>query len=264
MTAQACSLQPDKLEYLLLKAELNFALRKTENLDAILESIDQAEASPVRQAIIHLLVTNALVEQDEGKISLLMEHFLSREPQTPIYFACRAFSTWRQGRKAEAPMLLKADELLDDLAAHAALASFSIPQHFAWVWQAFALALAAWECEAWTLANKCFALALSEAKTNPVINQALANYLVEKARVTANSEVLHILTHKPEPYFSEQSDVDVHADQISSAGRYLPAAEMLPALKIGRQCSRPTGAMKMNSSHTLKPAGKSRKRFQCS
>jgi tetratricopeptide (TPR) repeat protein len=114
------------------------------------------------------------------------------------------------------------------------LQSFNISEHFAWVWQAFALALAAWECQAWDLANKCFAYALSEAKTNPVINQALADYIVEKARVSANAEVLHILTHKPALYSPEKSDQEVHEDQISIAGRYLSAAEMLPALKIGQ------------------------------
>lgn len=68
------------------------------------------------------------------------------------------------------------EQLLNDLAINSALQSFSIPLHFAWVWQVFALALAAWECQAWELANKCFGYALSEAKTNPVINQALADY----------------------------------------------------------------------------------------
>jgi tetratricopeptide (TPR) repeat protein len=102
------------------------------------------------------------------------------------------------------------------------------------VWQAFALALAAWECQAWDLANTCFAYALSEAKTNPVINRALADYLVEKARVNANAEALHIQTHKPAPFSSEKTDQEVHEEQISIAGRYLASAEMLPALKIGQ------------------------------
>ena len=233
--AQACSLQPEKLSYLLLKAELDFSLLKSEKLETILDSLGQAEDAAARQAITHLLATHTLWQQDEGKISLLMEHFLSREPQTPVYFACRAFTAWQQRQQAEAQThLLAGEQLLNDLTINSALQSFSIPMHFAWVWQAFALALAAWECQAWELANKCFEYALSEAKTNPVINQALADYLVEKARVSANAETLHILTHKPAPYSPEKSDQEVHEEQISIAGRYLSAAEMLPALKIGQ------------------------------
>jgi len=231
----ACSLQPENLSYVLLKAELDFALHKSEKLETILESVAQAEGTAARQAITHLLATHALLQQDEAKISLLMEHFLSREAQTPVYFACRAFASWRQGKEAEAHThLIAGEQLLDNLVLSSALQSFSIPQHFAWVWQAFALALAAWECQAWSLANKCFASALAEAKTNPVINQALADYLVEKARVTANAEALRILTHKPKPFSTEKTDQEVHEEQISIAGRYLSAADMLPALKIGK------------------------------
>jgi len=210
---------------------------KPKKLDSLLEFVDQAQSSPISQAIPQILATQALLLQDEGKISLLMEHFLSREQQTPVYFACRAFSTWRQGRRAEAPAFLKAGEqLLDDQAARAILESFSISQHFAWVWQAFALALAAWECQAWPLANKGFAVALSEAKINPVINRALADYLIEKARITTNANTLHILTHQPEQFSLECSDQESHAEQISIAGRYLPASEMLPALKMRASC----------------------------
>jgi len=103
---------------------------KPKKLDSLLEFVDQAQSSPISQAIPQILATQALLLQDEGKISLLMEHFLSREQQTPVYFACRAFSTWRQGRRAEAPAFLKAGEqLLDDQAARAILESFSISQH---------------------------------------------------------------------------------------------------------------------------------------
>jgi hypothetical protein len=76
--AQASSLQPEKLSYLLLKAELDFSLLKSEKLEAILDSLGQPEDAAARQSITHLLATHALWQQDEGKISLLMEHFLSR------------------------------------------------------------------------------------------------------------------------------------------------------------------------------------------
>jgi len=86
------------------------------------------------------------------------------------------------------------------------------------------------------LANKGFAVALSEAKINPVINRALADYLIEKARITTNANTLHILTHQPEQFSLECSDQESHAEQISIAGRYLPASEMLPALKMRASC----------------------------
>jgi len=206
--ALASSLQPSNLEYLLLKVELDFSLRKTEKLESVLGDLDQSESNtePFR-AITQLMAVQAIVEQDASKIILLMEHFLSRQSQTPIYFACRAFLTWQQGKQAEALDHLKSGEhLLDDALLQASLQSFSIPGYFAWAWQAFALALAAWQCHEWGLANKCFYDALSEAKTNPLVNQFTAEYLVEKARQSANAHALHIIMHAPSPFSSDRSD----------------------------------------------------------
>ncbi len=194
-----------------------------------------------------------------------MEHFLSREPQTPVYFAAALSRLTSKGSKQRHKHIsAPANSFFDDLAVRSALQSFNISEHFPWVWQAFALALAAWECQAWDLANKCFAYALSEAKTNPVINQALADYIVEKARVSANAEVLHILTHKPAPYSPEKSDQEVHEDQISIAGRYLSAAEMLPALKIGQAVFTGRWDNEDELKAYIKPAGRLRNCFRCS
>ncbi|MEL7645677.1 MAG: tetratricopeptide repeat protein, partial [Anaerolineaceae bacterium] len=232
---QAFTLQPDKGEYLLLKSELAFALRKTEKLDSALEQLENNPGSPAHQGLTRLLAVNALIERDPHKIHLLLDHFLARQSPSAVFHAGRAFLALTEGRAAQAEdELHSAEALLEEAYARSGLEAFSIPAHFAWLWQALAAATAAFEAKLWDLADKCFGYALAEIKINPVVNQQLAEYLVEKARVTNNARALRIVQRLPHPFSADQTDEEVHQEQISIAGRYIPAAEMLPTLKIGQ------------------------------
>lgn len=232
---QAFALQADKSEYILLKSELAFALRKTEKLDSTLELLENNPLSAAHQEMTRLLAVNALIERDPDKTHLLLDHFLARQSPSAVFHAARAFLALTEGKADRTEEELRsAEALMDEAYARSGLEAFSIPAHFAWVWQALAVATAAFEAQAWDLADKCFGYALAEIKINPVVNQQLAEYLVEKARVSSNARALRIVQHLPHPFSAEKPDEDIHQEQISIAGRYIPAAEMLPTLKIGQ------------------------------
>ena len=231
----ASSLNPDDADFVLLKSEVDFALKKTARLDAALESLENSLNSAAHQEMTRLLTANALLERDPVKTHLLVDHFLTHQNPTAILHAARAFLALSDGKLAQAgDELRSAEALLEESYARSALEAFNIPAHFAWVWQALGLAAAAFEAQDWNLADKCFSYAQAEIKVNPVINQQLAEYLVEKARVANNARALRIVRHKPQPFSPEQSDQEIHQEQIAIAGRYISAAEMLPTLKIGQ------------------------------
>lgn len=233
--AQAFALQADKGDFLLLKSELAFALRKTEKLDSALELLDNASSPQTHQDLTRLLTVNALVERDQDKTHLLLDHFLTRQPPSAVFHAGRAFLALSEGNASRVEEELKmAESLLDEAYARSGLESFRIPAHFSWLWQALAVAVTAFEAQSWDLADKCFRYALAEIKVNPVVNQLLAEYLVEKARVTSNARALRIVRRMPQPLNPEQTDEQIHQEQVSIAGRFISAAEILPTLKIGQ------------------------------
>lgn len=232
---QASALQSDQSENLLLKSELAFALRKSEKLDSTLELLENNSSSQVYQDLTRLLAVNALVERDQNKTHLLLDHFLARQAPSAIFHASRAFLALPESKWSQAEEELKlAEAMLDHAYARSALESFNIQAHFTWVWEALAVAVAAFEAQAWNLADKCFRYALAEIKINPVVNQQLAEYLVEKARVANNARALRIVKHMPQPFSPEETDEQIHQEQVSIAGRFISAAEMLPTLKIGQ------------------------------
>ncbi len=232
---QAFALKSDYGDFILLKSEIAFALKKTEKLESTLEFLESRPNPAAYQQLTRLLAVNALIDRDSNKTHLILDHFLTRQSPSAIFHAARAFLALSENKPAQAEEELRsAESLLDNSYAQSGLESFSIPAHFAWLWQALATAVAAFEAQSWNLADKCFAYALAEIKINPVVNQQVAEYLVEKARVSNNARALRIVQHLPRPFSPEQTDEETHQEQISIAGRYIPAAEMLPTLKIGQ------------------------------
>ncbi|MGV8050256.1 MAG: tetratricopeptide repeat protein [Anaerolineaceae bacterium] len=232
----ALNSSPEKFEYLLLQSELSFAVQNTAKLDSVLDFVNTAQAYQVKiKEITHLLALNALLEHDINKSNLLSEHFLSKESPSPALMAIKAENALHEKNFQQLQSHLNAGEkLLDEMSLGAHLESFNIPKHFSWVWDSVALGIAAWDGENWSLANKCFLGALSDAKVNPVVNKLIAEYLVEKTRVAKNYLTLKVIEHAPQQFDPVSSDEAVHEEQISIAGRYIPAAQMLPILKTGQ------------------------------
>ncbi|MFZ3069554.1 MAG: tetratricopeptide repeat protein [Anaerolineaceae bacterium] len=232
----ALSANPEKPAYLLLQSELSFALRNTAKLDSVLDYLDTTEISqPQLKEITHLLAVNALLDRNLNKTNLLMEHFLSKEVPTPVLMASKAVTAWHRSNRSEAQSDLKAGEqLLEELEVQARQEAFAVSRHFSWIWETIAMGIAAWDCEQWDLANKCLRAALTDVKVNPVVNQLIAEYLVEKTRAANNFRILRVVKHAPQQFDPENSDETVHEEQISVAGRFIAAAEMIPTLKIGQ------------------------------
>jgi len=232
---QAFTLKPDDGDFILLKSEVAFALKKTEKLDSALELLEAKPNPAAQQDLARLLAVNALIDRDSSKTHLILDHFLARQSPSAVFHAARSFLALSENKPSQAEEELRSAEiLLDEAYAQSGLEFFSIPGHFAWVWQALASAVVAFEAQDWNLADKFFAYAVAEIKINPVVNQQIAEYLVEKARVSNNARALRIVQHMPRPFSIETTDEETHQEQISIAGRYIPAAEILPTLKIGQ------------------------------
>lgn len=221
---------------LVLQAELALATRNTAILDQALDYLNTQESDTANLlALAQLLALDALLREDYSRVSLLNGHFLANARPTPISLAVQAILSKTQGDFSAAQ---KATEegagLLEELDRTNRSGSFNISAHFAWVWGALGVVKAAWEVEDWPRATELLHAALAEIKVNPIANKLTAEYLADKARAANNAALLHVTSHSPLPFGDLTPDSDLLDEQVSIAGRYIPAAEMLPVLKIGQ------------------------------
>ena len=231
----ALAAEPASSRYKLLKLELDFSLQDTSALDSALRSLSEAEAgSPFPSNAARLLTLQSLLEENTAKTALLRDNFFAKEDASPIAKALQALSANQQGLAEEAQQVLQ--EAVEALGAESALhpSAFNPSNHFQWLWQAFLLAWTAWKLENWQLADDLFQQVLEIVKVNPVVNKTFAAYLVDRTRVLRNSAKLHIKVHAPQDQPTELFGSPTFDQQLSVAGRYLPAMQLIPLLKVGQ------------------------------
>lgn len=231
----ALNADPSNDQALVLKLELALAAGQTEVLSNALDFLNTHQAGPrVLNAAAALLTLEALLQDDLPKAHLLWDHFLSAKPPSPTSLAIQSLFARQSRNLALARQTLsEAVAMLHDQSAHAQ-AAFDISIHFSSVWQALAVAKAAWELSEWNLADSALKKALSKVTINPIANKLLAEYLTDKTRQKENAQRIHMLRHAPSPYDPQKSDYELIEEQISLAGRAIPPSDLLPTLKLSQ------------------------------
>ncbi len=179
--AQAFALQADKGDFLLLKSELAFALRKTEKLDSALELLDNASSPQTHQDLTRLLTVNALVERDRIKRICCWTLPHKAPPSACSTLEGRsALSVWERERVEEE--LKMAESLLEEAYARSGLESIAFRAFSCWAGASVSVTALS---PIWT--GERFPLRFGEIKVTRWSINIWRSNLVEKARVTSNA-----------------------------------------------------------------------------
>ncbi len=221
---------------LLLQAELAFAVQNSVKLDALLEHLHQSQmGNPGAADIAVILATDALVSENHEKFKLIRDHFLIKQPDSALELAFRTINAINEKNHPEIQAGLKSgQQLLSDTQTQSGQDSFYISKHFSWIWQAVIMGYLAWQAQDWDLADYCFNNAISKVQVNPVVNKLIAEYLIEKSRITHICRTLRVKKHAPRPFCQERDDESIYEEHVSLAGRFIASSEIVPTLKIGQ------------------------------
>lgn len=216
-----------------LQAQIAFATGSFTNFaDALMDSGATQTAREQSHRMTKLLVLNAMISGDQIQVQLYREHLLEKESRRIFD---NAVESWlRNFTLLDSQDTGWLNKLLDEAVAEQQKGAFKPMAYLEFIWEVTAVALAAWEAENWNLASKAFAIALSESPIMPVINKTYANYLVDKTRVANQAQNLGVEVHAPKAEKTDETDQELHEKQVSLAGRFIPANEMLATLKLGQ------------------------------
>lgn len=236
LTNLAQNLDPTDAVVQSLQANLAFSFANQTRLDSMLEQNNTDTLSPaVVKEAAELSLIQALATHNIEKLNLLNEHFFKASGYSSLLLSIKSVLYKITGNLNQAQTALQDASLeLDRLTTRLQTAAYSPARHDLLIRQALATAIAAWDLEDYGLASKAFQISLSEIKVNPQVNKLLAEYLIDKTRASINASALAIRQHKPKPYSSEAAEEDLFQEQLSLAGRFINATDMLPALKIGQ------------------------------
>ncbi|NLW72511.1 MAG: tetratricopeptide repeat protein [Chloroflexi bacterium] len=186
--------------------------------------------SPIQKKLVTI---NAMIQGDETKVMIFNEHLLEKDTNNLFENAVEAWLNAHNSDTSEKG-LDWLDKLLNEKFSLLSKGAFKPREYFNLIWDVTAAALAAWEAGVWGFVDKALQFALSEAPILPALNKIYADFLVDKARANAQAQMLSIKAHAPKPTDPELTDQEIHEKQVSLAGRFIPAAEMLETLKLGR------------------------------
>lgn len=222
---------PKMSAVLILQAGLALSLRNSKKLEKAFDLLNPDRTSEeATQAIVRILALDAAVQNDDQKLSMLWEYFISKDQPSIFRNSTEALLASRQNDPEKAKQLLKNSAQVISVENEK---TFVVDQHFDSIWADLMTFIAAWEIQDWALANESMRQSLKIVRVNPIANQLLAAYLADNQRQYNNAMLLHITQHIPELY-SDDDPLGLLEDQIALAGRFLKPSGLLPDLKTGQ------------------------------
>lgn len=216
---------------IVLQAGLALSLRNSKKLEQAFDLLNPDRTQDqAMQAIARVLAFDAAIQNDDQKLSMLWEYFISKDQPSLFQDATAALLALRQKAPENAIQKLKTAKPAPKMENGQV---FNIEQHFDQIWAGLMTFLAAWEARDWTLANTSMRQSLNVVRVNPIANQLLAAYLADNQRQYNNAMLLHITRHIPELY-AKDDPLSLLEDQVALAGRFLKPSSLLPDLKQGQ------------------------------